>query len=69
MQLQDSALPATAHFTSRLGSTAKVLANCKLKYHRISECISLWLQGKGPDRPGLNAVRLLEQMLVVTEQP
>ena len=29
----------TAHHTVRFESTAKVLAECKLKYYRISECI------------------------------
>ena len=27
------------HVTVRFGSTAKVLAECKLKYYRISECM------------------------------
>ena len=27
------------HGTMRFGSTAKVLAKCKLKYYRISECM------------------------------
>ena len=31
--------------TMRFGSTAKVLAECKLKYYRISECC--WKEGQG----------------------
>ena len=31
------------HPTMRFVSTAKVLANCKLKYYRISECIPMML--------------------------
>ena len=30
---------ARAHRTMRFGSTAKILAKCRLKYYRISECI------------------------------
>ena len=30
--------PAVPIHTMRFGSTAKVLAKCKLQYHRISEC-------------------------------
>ena len=32
------------HGTMRFGSTAKVLARCKLKYYRISECM-VWCRG------------------------
>ena len=31
---------SSAPCTMRFGSTAKVLAECKLKYYRISECLA-----------------------------
>ena len=35
-----SSATSASHHTMRFGSAAKVLLKCKLKYYRISECIS-----------------------------
>ena len=34
----------------RFGSTAKVLAECKLKYYKISECVGLGMQASSIGR-------------------
>ena len=49
------------HCTIRFGSATKVLAECKLKYYRISEC-TVWVGGEAVPEPG--TVNVLGDVLV-----